>query len=196
MLKYKKILAIVALPLLMILSAIILLPIVQGSGETGPPYYDWPNYDACGRCEHSTTINQADDTFCISEIQGFYDGNLPAAYTHGQWDFYRGYGGQGAHDYITPNNSPMFCSYAYGNPTIQFSTVHYEYGTPQEGYGPFGNVHAWYQQKTIVVNPFGPARETQLQGGASSYFTDPDNPSSRWYVSAMIPPSYVYAHVS
>ncbi len=192
MLKKHNFITLASLVFLLLISATFLQE-VKAWGETTPSHA-WP-YDCCSRCEHTGSLGYRDDTFCLSSIEGWYDQNTitPAAYIRGTWQFWRGYGGGGeAHDYIT--DSPMYCSYAYGNPTIQYSTVHYEYNSPYYRMGPPPDyIYAYYQNYTKTYSSFSPARETQLQGGAQSYFKDPNNPSNRWYVSAVIGPSYMTA---
>jgi hypothetical protein len=175
--------------------AFLLLPLttlmlqeVKGWGET-TPYHAWPFYDYCVRCEHTGTFNASDDTFTATMIEGWYDMNPnPPAYVSGEWGFTRGYGGGGTHHLYT-TDSPMYCSYQYGS----YAFVHYDYNTPSFGYGPYGNVPAYYQDYDKYLSSFNPSRQPSLQGGAQSYFKDPNNPNDRWFVSSWINPSYMTA---
>jgi len=173
---------------LAIFLTIPMLPEVKGWGET-TPYHNWP-YDCCVRCEHTGTFNASDDTFTATSIEGWYDQDTPTppAYISGNWSFTRGYGGGGPdHDYTT--DSYMICGYVYGS----YGFTHYDYNTPSYGYGPYGDVPAYYQYWVKYLSSFNPSRQPSLQGGAQSYFKDPNNPNDRWYVSSWIDPEYMTA---
>jgi hypothetical protein len=176
-----------------IISTTIILPAL---GNEYTPNYYWPYYDVCSHCEHTAALGDSADTFCITGIQAWYDGNLPARYVSGNWSFWRGYGGHDqnnnpVHTYTT--DSQLICSYAYGS----YGYLHYEpsSSTPQAGDGPFHNCVAYYQYWIKYYSTFNPSRQPNVQGDAQSYFKDPNNPSNRWYVDAPISPDVMTAAV-
>ncbi len=171
-----------------ILISSLLLQSANGWGEITPDPHGYPYYDSCVRCEHTGTFNAPNDTFTATSITGWYHDDLPPAYDSGYWYFLRGYGGNGS--YLFPTYGDMICGYMYG----AYSFSYYDTGDNcTEGWGPWGDVHAWYQDDEMTCSSFNPSRQPSLQGGAQSYFYDGVNPNSRWYVSSWIAPQYMTA---
>jgi len=136
------------------------IPAVESKDVWGHITYNqtWP-YDVASRCDHTGTFNASDDTWTATGLEGWYDQNTQdPAYVSAQWEFYRGFGGGGeAHDYET--DSDMYCAYQFGS----YAFGHYDDDDPAFGYGPWGNVPAYYHSWTKYLSSFFPTLPVSIR---------------------------------